>query len=618
MAFTPLLLLEGGFEFLFEMAVVIIGSLAFSLIEAFLVLPAHLGSPHTLRAKKKVDNVKSFRDKIEGIVNYMRFNIYGKMLSFTMKHKYISLAFLVGVFPIIFGLIGGGFIKSTFFPSIPFTGFSIDIAFKAGTREHVTKSYLERFEEQIWEVNEDLKKEYNDTADFITTTFTGLGTTDNGSETGSHAGMVQIFHREFEGGPLNSFKLADLIREKIGEIPEAEKLTVGGDGRFGKPVSIRLLGKNFDQLDSAKLNLKKQLAKITELKEVEDNISVGRRELDLTLSPQAYFLGFTNNEVIRQVRQGFFGEEVQRLQKGRDEVRVWVRYPKEGRSSLEHLENMRIKNQNAQYPLSELATYKVERGISGIKHYGGVRTVTVEAEMKDPFGEVPPIIEKINKEIIPNLLAKHPGIKIDMGGQSEESAKAGMEILTYFGLAFFIIFVIIIIAFRSFYQAILVMIMIPLGWIGAAIGHGIQGIPISILSAWGMIALSGVIINDAVVFLDKFNRNVKEGMSVYDAAFDAGTSRFRAIILTSITTVLGLFPLILEKSFQAQFLIPMAVSIAYGVLIGTFIILLFFPVWIVVFNDIRRWAKWLWTGKKSSPESVERVIIDAEKEHLFN
>ncbi|MDX1627659.1 MAG: efflux RND transporter permease subunit, partial [Fulvivirga sp.] len=202
----------------------------------------------------------------------------------------------------------------------------------------------------------------------------------------------------------------------------------------------------------------------------------------------------------------------------------------------------------------------------------------------------------------------------DYGGQAQESARAGQEIGLYFGGAFLLIFFILMITFRSFYQAVLIIAMIPLGWLGAAYGHGIEGHPVSLLSVWGMIALSGVIINDAVVFLAKFNSLIKdEGQSVYQAAYNAGIARFRAIMLTSITTVVGLWPLIMEKSFQAQFLIPMAISVAYGVLIGTLIILLFFPVLILLFNDVRRYAKWLWTGDKPNREDVERVLIDERR-----
>jgi len=223
-------------------------------------------------------------------------------------------------------------------------------------------------------------------------------------------------------------------------------------------------------------------------------------------------------------------------------------------------------------------------------------------------------MEEIQDEIVPAMLAQFPGIKVDYGGQSRANTQAQQQILLYFGIAVIAIFFVIMINFRSYYQAILIMLMIPLGWLGAMFGHGIQGIPVSLLSAWGMIALSGIIINDAVVFLTKFNTLVRdEKMSVYQAAYHAGLARFRAIMLTSITTCAGLFPLLMETSTQAQILIPMAVSVAYGVLIGTLIILLFFPVLILVFNDIRRWAKWLWDGKKPTAEDVERVLIDERR-----
>ncbi len=616
-AFTPLLLLEGGMEFLFEMAVVVIASLAFSLIEAFFVLPAHLGTPHVLRSKKRANAVRRFMDRV---IRYIRDNIYGKALSFTMRYRAISLAFLIGLFPLIFGLMAGGIIKSTFFPNIPFSAFSVDLVLKSGTPEATTESYLEEFEDKIWELNQDLKDKYPGEEEFINYTFGSLGNTSDGSENGGHAASVQVFYRDLDGDPIDGFELVRLVREKLGSVPEAEKLTVGGFQRFGKPVSIRLLGKDIDQLDGAKDFLKQELMNIPELKDIKDDISVGKRELDISLNQQAYFLGLTHNEIIKQIRQGFFGEEVQRLQIGSDEVKVWVRYPGTGRVSIGQLESMKVKDyrNDTEYPISELINYEIERGVSSIRHYRTTKAVTVDADLVDPYAEVPPIIEQVNTQIIPVLLSRYPGVKIDLGGQSRESSRTQAEISKYFGIAFLVIFIVIILAFKSFYQAVLVMIMIPLSWLGAVLGHGIQGIPVSLLSAWGLVALSGVIINDAVVFLDRFNRNLKEGLTLYDAAYRAGIARFRPIVLTSLTTVLGLFPLLAEKSFQAQFLIPMAASIAYGVLIGTMIILLFFPVMILIFNDVRRGAKWLWTGVKPTPESVERVVIDLEKDHMFD
>ncbi len=619
-AFAPILILTGGFEFLRDMALVVIFSLGFSLLEAFFVLPAHLASKRVLRVKKEDTRSFKIRQALNNFINYMKFRLYGRALRFTMKYRPVSVAFTLSFVLIILGLIGGGFIKATFFPNIPFNSFNVNLAFKPGESENKVEQYLLRFEDAVWEVNEDLQEELETDEEIVTYTFMFTGFAGDG-ESGSHTGFINVLYNELDDFGINQFDLIEKIREKIGPVPEAEKFNIGGGHRFGKPVSIRLMGKNYDELNEAKVYLKAELAKMTDLKEIQDNVPTGRKEMLFDLKTEAYFVGLDHNEVTRQLRQGFFGEEVQRFMKGNDELRVWVRYPKSGRKNIGQLEDVKIKTSNSEFPLAQVAHYRVERGVSGIKHYNTSRAVTVEADMVDPFGEVPPVLESIKANIIPGLRANFPSVEIDYGGQSQESQRTVTELAMFFGGAFITIFFLIMITFRSFYQALLVIGMIPLGWFGAMLGHGIEDwispnkeLPISLLSAWGMVALSGVIINDAVVFLAKFNSLVKkEGQSVYQAAYNAGLARFRPIILTSLTTVLGLYPLIKETSFQAQFLIPMAISVAYGVLIGTFIILLFFPVFILIFNDFRRYAKWLWTGKKPTREEVERVMIEERR-----
>lgn len=617
-AFTPLFLLTGGFEFLRDMAYVVVFSLAFSLLEAFFVLPAHLASKSVLSIKK--DNSRSYkiRKAINKVIDYMRYTLYGGVLKYTLKYRTLSICFLLSLFIIVGGLFGGGFIKSTFFPQIPFNSFNINIAFKPGERESKVEKYMERFENAVWQANDEFKEELDIEEDIVNYTFGSVGNTTTG-DAGSHAGNISVFYKELDDFGINSFDLIKKIEKIIGDVPEAEKFSVGGVNRWGKPISVRLLGKNYDELRKAKDLLKAELANITELKEIQDNVAIGKREMQFELSPQAYFLGLSHNDITKQIRQGFFGEEVQRLQKGDDEVRVWVRYPGSGRLNVGQLEDMKVKTTSGgQIPLKQVAGYKVERGLSGIRHFDGSRAITVEADLVDPFAEVPPIVKDVQDNIIPKLTAKFPTVSVDMGGQAEESAKAGQEIAMYFGGAFLIMFFIIMITFRSFYQSVLIVSMIPIGWVGASIGHGIEGHPVSLLSAWGMIALSGVIINDAVVFLAKYNSLLKEGKTVLNAAYDAGIARFRPIMLTSITTVVGLWPLIIEKSFQAQFLIPMAISVAYGVLIGTIIILLFFPPLILFFNDMRALARWVWNGQKPVKERVERVVIDEERTHKYD
>jgi multidrug efflux pump subunit AcrB len=620
-AFMPLLILTGGFEFMKDMAFVVVASLAFSLLEAFFVLPAHLASKKVLSVKKEDTRSYKIRKVLNGIIDWMRYKLYAKMLRFTMQYRAVSVAMVTAFVLVVGGMFAGGLIKFTFFPQVAWNSFNVGIEFKPGERETKVLGYIERFDSLVWEVNNDLMKEHGTEESFITNTFSFIGSSGMG-ENGSHTGFVQVFYEELDQYGLNQFDLVRLINQKIGPVPEAEKFMVGStNSRWGKPVSIRLIGKNYEELEGAKEFLKDELAKFAELKEIQDNVPVGRREMQFDLRPEAYFLGLTHNSITAQMRQGFFGEEVQRFMKGNDELKVWVRYPKDDRASISQLEDLKIKTSNGEIPLTQLADYEIERGVTGISHYNASRAVTIEADMVDPFGEVPPIVQNIQSNVLPVLKSKFPSVETDMGGQSQRSAEASGEFVLFFGGVFIIILFLIMTTFRSFYQAILVMGMIPLGFFGAALGHGIEDwmnvdkqISVSLMSIWGMVALSGVIINDAVVFLSKFNSLVKnDGLSVYDAAFEAGLARFRPIMLTSLTTVIGLYPLIKETSFQAQFIVPMAISMAYGVLIGTFIILLFFPVFILIFNDFRRWAKWLWTGQKPSREEVERVLIDEKR-----
>ena len=222
-------------------------------------------------------------------------------------------------------------------------------------------------------------------------------------------------------------------------------------------------------------------------------------------------------------------------------------------------------------------------------------------------------LEEIRTNIVPRMQELYPGIKVEYQGQQRDSDEAMADLGKYFGIAFMIIILIIMIHFKSFTQGSIILLMIPLGWLGAVWGHGIEGYPVSMLSAWGMVALSGVIINDAVVFLSKYNSLIQEGRMVIDAVFEAGMARFRAIILTTITTVLGLYPIIMEGSFQAQFLIPMAIALAYGVMIGTFFILVMLPVLILVLNDLRRIFYKLWTGDSRSAEELEPANIHGRR-----
>ncbi|MFA8298766.1 MAG: efflux RND transporter permease subunit [Hyphomicrobiales bacterium] len=597
-AFAPLLFATGQFEFMYEVAFVVIVSLLLSLIEAFFVLPAHLSSVKLKKEKaqktEKKGIFKSIRVFMDKLIYWLRDNLYRWVLNKIIRFRVVMTIVPITLIMITVGLFKMDAIKATFFPAIPFDLFTLNMAFTPGSGEKQTEDYLWRFYDTIQAVNEELNAEYNgkngyeDTADFFRKVYVGMGSAFNGEENGAHAGNIFVVLKDLEGTGTNSWEIVERIRKKIGPTPELEKFNIGAIQTFGNPVAISVLGSDMNELRAAKNLLETKLKQFDELKEVKDNSPLGKREILIEPKEKAYFLGINRAEIARQVRNGFFGGQAQRLQIGRDEVRIYVRYPKEDRLNMGDLENLRIKTPRGEYPLKEVADFKIERGPVTINRYNGKREITIEAGLIDPFEPVPPILARIKEDIIPELKASFPGVDVKFMGQAKESEQSGQDVMGYFLISFVLIVIILMVHFKSAIQGILILMMIPLGWLGAIWGHAINGFPISMLSAWGMVALSGVIINDAVVFLAKYNDNLRKGLSIEEAVKEAGLSRYRPIVLTTLTTFFGLLPLVYESSFQAQFLIPMAISLSFGVLVGTGFILTLFPPLILTTNYIKR------------------------------
>ncbi|MEP3390473.1 MAG: efflux RND transporter permease subunit [Reichenbachiella sp.] len=627
-AFMPLIFLDNN-GFTKEMAIVVIACLAFSLVEAFFVLPAHLSHKWVLEGRKTDGWYHRFREGMEKMIDHVRFNMYSPFIGRLLKHRWISFMAPFVFIVMVLGMFAGGLIKFTPFSRPPIDDINVDLVLKPGTRETVTEEYLWSFERSIWKVHQRMLDEGRIKDTIMTDVDVQLGSTSDRQNTGSHTGAVRIDFDHLDENNISGYEVASKVREEIGLVPEAEKFSVGAANYWGKPVAVSLKSKNIPDLEKAKEEVKDALLKMSDLIDVGDDASAGQRELELKLKPLAYHLGLTQNDITQQIRQGFFGEEVQRLQVNTDEIRVWVRYPKEDRLSITQLESMKVKKNGAEYPLSELADYEIGRGITSINHFNGKRAVQVYAELANSKTTLPPILDKITNEIMPPIMNKYAGLEYSFEGQSRGSQRqtdSFMEILVPV-ILFMLLF--ITLNFRSFYQTSLILVLLPLGWACAAFGHFFHDAVVSFVSFYGMLALSGVIVNDAVVMLDQYNRNLKEGMNVMDAINKAGTARFRAILLTSMTTVAGLFPLILEKSFQAQFIIPMAISLAYGVLFGTLFILFFFPVMILCFNDIKVYTTWFFRGiwlslravfwgdhqeiLKPTKEEVEPAIIEGKK-----
>ena len=611
-AFSTLLFVGGEMEMMEEMAFSVIACLLFSLIEAFLILPSHLASKKILKP-----NDSKFRKALNNGVKYVR-DGYGRVLEKMLRRHRLHVWGPMGFIFVIAVLFNFGWIRWTFFPSIPFDSILVEFTYQPGERENKTENFLWYCDSIVEEYNQELINRYNDT--IITYKSVSVGSTENLGEYGSHVGSVRISVKENDH--ISTIDMSNELRLKFPEdsVRLLEKFTVGGQQRFGKEVSISLQSEESKELETAANWMKDQIGGFPEVKSVLDNSGIGNRELHLELKSKAYLLGLNEMAISNQIRQGFFGQEVQRLIKGRDEIKIWLRYPFSDRNSIADIENTRIKTDLGQeFPLKELADYSIKRGKIKINHIDGKKEIRIDARLVDSelSGQVN---SQIKRDVLPKLLSMFPNVNYQIKGQAERAQDSGERLGIAFLISIILIMMTISLNFKSFYQSRLILMVVPVGVFSALLGHGIVGKPFSTLSVWGVVALVGILVNDAVVMLDQFNKNLAMGMPIKEAVLKAGVSRFRAIILTTITTVAGLYPLILETSFQAQFLIPMAISVAYGVLFGTIILLLYFPPLILYFNDIKRTRKWIWEGGENAPEwkDVEPVLENQKRIQEFD
>ncbi len=412
---------------------------------------------------------------------------------------------------------------------------------------------------------------------------------------------------------IRSSEITEDLRAEVGPIERANQVAFGGGTPFGKPVAISLISPNFEELNTAAEELKTRLSEMPELTDIIDNQNENEPELHLELKQQAQALGFTYADIITQVRDAFFGNEVQRLQRGQNEIRVWVRYDLENRSGADDLLNMRITDdQGNQYPLNELVNLSYELGLVSINHRNGEREIRVEADLSDADISAPDVLEEIETRIMPVLTNKYPSLSYSFEGQARQTGEVGTAAQTALPIILLLIFGLILFTFRSFSQTIVLYLIIPFGLIGAFWGHFIHGLAVGILSLLGIIALVGIIVNDGLVFVTTLNDKLRDGMPYAKAIVETGRARFRPVILTTGTTAAGLAPLIFEQSFQAQFLIPMAVSVAYGLIVATFLLLALLPLLLITANDVVRLYHKYWHGNEVSRREIEASIKEQE------
>ncbi|MFZ1331103.1 MAG: efflux RND transporter permease subunit [Flavobacteriales bacterium] len=606
-AFSTFFYIEGRLgDFAPAMAFVVIATLLFSLVEAAFILPAHVAHSKGLSRGEK-NRVEKYMD---GVMSRVRDNRYGPFFDRFMRNKMLTVGIAFFLLALTIGAAGAGIIRLTFFPSIERDDVQVDLEMVGGTREDVVLSELRDIEHMVWDLNQEFGGKLEDSTDVVLKVQTILGPR-------PEQGKLNIILLD---GELRGFRAEDLtnaLRERVRPIPGAANLTFGLASVFGKPVSVSLRSNDLAELNQAKEELRIQLSELSTLRDVVDTDRPGSREVVLQLKEKAHLLGFTQMELVGQVRQGFFGLEAQRVQRGEDEVKVYVRYTEEGRSSLRDLEDMRIRTSDGrQFPLSELASYHIERGIRAINHLDGKREVRVEADLASSSLSATDAQATVANEIMVPLMAKYPGISYSFEGQGVEGKKVGDSAMRVMPITLIIMISMIVITLRSFWQMIAVVLCIPLGFIGVGWGHWIHDVQISLFSFFGLIALIGVMVNDSLVLVSTFNANMKDRMPFNEALRSAALSRLRPIILTSLTTVAGLLPLTLNRSFQAQFLIPMAVTVAYGLAIATFVTLIVLPTLLATLNQLRRFRWWAWNAEWPTPEQDEPAVKELPYENL--
>ena len=581
--------------------------LLISLIEAFLILPSHLSHSRALRKDVKPFILNVWADK--GI-SWVRDNLYVPALRFVLNFKIFGFAIPIALLLLTVGAIQGGIIRFTFFPNVASDSVGITLTMPQGTNEAITDSIITVIENATWEASKELTETQTGNLEVVQNTVRRLGP-------GSSNASLRIKLLPGEKRDFRASVVSNKIRELVGPVYEAESLVYGSGNAFGgKPVSISLVGNNISDLKGAKRDLKIALQENNRLADVTDNDPAGIKEVKIELKDNAYLLGLSLNTVMAQVRSGFFGAAVQRFQRGRDEIRVWVRYDKANRSSISDLDKMRIVTPSGErVPLAEIASYTIERGDVVINHLDGQREIRIEADLTDVKDSAPEVLAEIKASVIPGIIAKYPTVTPLYEGQNRGFARIGEAMGRVLPVVLILMYAVIAFVFRSYGQPLLLFILIPFSFVGVAWGHWFHGQNINVLSGLGIVALIGILVNDGLVLIEKFNLLLRDGIPYRVAMVEAGRSRFRAIFLTSLTTVAGLAPLILEKSFSAQFLIPMAISVAYGIAYATFMTLFLLPLLLAVKNSFKVMLGYIWTGVKPERESVERAIKEIQDTH---
>lgn len=614
-AFSPLLFVPGMMgKMMIFVPMVVIPCLLFSLVESLNILPAHLA--HRRQGGRGLWHwfQSHFANGLERFVA----NAYRPALAQALRWRYLSMATGVSTLILTGGMVAAGWVQFHFFPSPEASVISSSITMPLGTPSSVTSAAVQRLEDGAALLEQEVLEQTG--IDVIQHVYAAVGDQPLGGEgpgpfqalggaSSGHVGQVMLELAPPDSRPQRAGELANRWRELVGGIPEATELTFDADEtNAGNDVDVLLVGPDVEQMQAAAEQLKQRLRGYTGVYDVTDSFRAGKQELKLGITPAAETLGLTLQDLGRQVRQAFYGEETQRIQRGRDDIRVMVRYPADERRSLGDLEGMRIRTPDGgEVPFSHVAVVDPGRGFASIKRVDRNRAINVLASVDENTISAGAVNGDLAANVLPQVMEGFPGVRYAFEGVEAEQRDAVGGLQIGFTLAMFAIFALLAIPLKSYIQPLIIMSAIPFGFVGAVWGHVFMGENVSMMSTMGIVALSGVVVNDSLVLVDFINRRRRQGIALLEAVQEAGAARFRPILLTSLTTFAGLAPLLFEQSTQADFLKPMAISLAFGVIFATFITLVLVPTSYMILEDLKRVLRWVLGRPQpgSGPDSGE-------------
>jgi multidrug efflux pump subunit AcrB len=583
MAFIPLLMISGfASAFTYSIGAVVILCLVFSLLESKLILPAHLAHMSSKESSGLLSRIQNYCNN-----NLNRFvrNIYLPWNRKCIENRYITLGSFIGILIIAMGLVTGGFVRTVFLPEITSDFIQANITMVEGSPEQQMRNTLQKIEAAALSMNGKFEFLDSETDEISTDVMQHVIIISNSV---SSATAAIEMNRDVPS-QLDTDILTNYLIDYVGDMPGLKNISFSSGFQIGgSPIAFQLVSKNPAQLTAAANELEEQLRTYSGLINIKNEAVNNKDELKLSLKPRAEVMGLSLMDVSNQVRYAFYGSQAQRMQRGNDEVRVMVRYPEEERISIGDLENLYIKtSQGDLVPFETIAEFTQQPAYSRINRIEGERSVSVSADIIESQVEPGQIVEQLESEYFPMLFQRYPEVGFRADGGTQEQRDIIQDMIRGLILAIFGIYALLAIPLRSYTQPLIIMGVIPFGVVGAIFGHWLLGIPLNFLSFLGIIALSGVVVNDSIVVVDFINTAKSEGKDLLSAVQYAGAARFRAILLTSLTTFFGLIPILSETSMQAQFLIPMATSLAFGIVFATIITLIFIPCLYVILEDIK-------------------------------